>query len=203
MEELVGSLFVFVFFLSQHYHSASNSAVHSWRKLIWWCYRFAVLHLFLLHLLISFAQGTQGPRVSFTFDHLLFLHLEPHNNWPHSWPNMLHKHIGFIVNVLVWHPGDFSNEVKILARCSATPLCNCSPSYLIQRCSIRSSQSTVTKTSTAHIYYTTPLPLVLCDWVVMVWMEKNQFPESFPYHRLHEIGGKWKQCQFSRWNAIQ
>lgn len=33
---------------------------------------------------------------SFNFDQLLFLHLEPHNNWPQCWTNMLasmyHRH---------------------------------------------------------------------------------------------------------------
>lgn len=60
-----------------------------------WSLRVCCLHLFVPHLLITVdalrPHRGQGPGASFNFDQLLFLHLQPHNNWPHCWPKMLHQ----------------------------------------------------------------------------------------------------------------
>lgn len=78
----------------------------------------------------------QGPGTLFTFDQLLFLHLEPHNNWPHCWPYMLHQCISVIINVLIWHSGNFREKAILLHHSSSTPWRNCSAPYLIPCCSI-------------------------------------------------------------------
>lgn len=124
---------------------------------------------------------SQGPGASFNFDRLLFLHLEPHTNWPHCWPYMLRLSISAIVNVLIWHSDDFSNELKLLDHSSSTPWCNRSSPPLIPRYSIWSAQSTAAKA----------VALNRCARVT-VWppglYSHLMFSESFHCHRLHEMG---------------
>lgn len=121
------------FFSTQHYGSAlhtilSSPHIPSCMGHVFGVFRHAVCFcLYSTHWFDALRPHmSQGPGASFNFDQLLFLHLEPHNNWPHCWPYMLHLSISAIVNVLIWHSGDFSNELKLLDHSSSTPWCNCS-----------------------------------------------------------------------------
>lgn len=106
-------------------------------------------------------------------------------------------YISVIVNVLIWHSGDFSNEAKLLDH-SSIPWHNCRPPYFISCCSIWFIQSTVAKTVVLNRYAS-----------VTVWPPGNHL--CIPPHVLGKFSlsqtawNRKNQCQpsFSHWNASQ
>lgn len=146
MEKLVREPF-FLHLSFMAVHQTQCSAVHTFTAEGGSCSECVLCIYLCFTCLLEHTGGAhrhRGP--SFNFGQLLLLHLNPHHNWPPRWPNMHHQCIIIIVNVLVWLPGDFSNEAKLLERWSVTPWCNRSPPHLVPCCSVRSNQSTLAKT---------------------------------------------------------